>query len=63
MAETQRPVKYRVVGIRADGKQVPLCSYMSLEAVERIATLAQADAAFKRIIIESDGEIVRRAQI
>jgi hypothetical protein len=63
MAETQRPVKYRIVGIREDGKQVPLCSYMSLEAVERIAILAQADTAFKRIIIESDDEIVRRAQI
>ena len=63
MAETQRPVKYRVVGIRKDGRQVPLCSYMSLEAVERIALLAQTDAAFKRILIESDDEIVRRAQI
>jgi hypothetical protein len=63
MAETQRPVKYRVVGIRKDGRQVPLCSYMSLEAVERVAMLAQADATFTRIIIESDDETVRRAQI
>jgi len=63
MADTQRPVKYRVVGIRQDGKHVPLCSYMSLEAVERIAMLAHADAAFMRILIESDDEIVRRAQI
>jgi hypothetical protein len=63
MADTQRPVKYRVVGIREDGKHVPLCSYVSLEAVEKIATLAQADAEFTRIVIESDDETVRRAQI
>jgi hypothetical protein len=56
-------VKYRVVGIREDGKHVPLCSYVSLEAVEKIATLAQADPAFTRIVIESDDETVRRAQI
>jgi hypothetical protein len=63
MAETQSPVKYRVVGIREDGKHVPLCSYLSFEAVETIATLARSQATFTRIIIESNDVNVRRAQI
>jgi hypothetical protein len=63
MAETKHSVKYRVVGIHEDGKHVPLCTYLSLEAVEKIAALAQAEATFTRIIIESDDEPIRRARI
>jgi len=63
MSEPLRPVKYRVVGVRADGNHVPLCAYLSLEIAERIANLAYAEAAFIQIIIESNEEDVRRARI
>jgi hypothetical protein len=63
MAEVPHPVKYRVVGIREDGKHVPLCSYLSLEVAETIATLAQSQPTFTRIIIESNDIDVRRARI
>ena len=63
MNESSRPVKYRVVGVREDGIHVPLCVYQSLEAVVTIATVAQSEAKFMRIVIESDDEDVRRAQV
>jgi hypothetical protein len=62
MADSPRPVKYRVVGISDDGEHVPICSYVSLEVAERAATLAQSHKEFRRIILESDDEVVRRAQ-
>ena len=63
MAEAPHPVKYRVVGIREDGERVPLCSYLSLEVAETIATLAQSQPTFTRIFIESNEVDIRRAQI
>jgi hypothetical protein len=63
VSDPPRPVKYRVVGVREDGRHVPLCAYLSLEIAERIANLAHADATFTQVIIESNEECVRRARI
>ena len=63
MSESPRQVKYRVVGEHEDGQQVPLSTYLSLEAAERIASLARSNPAFKQIIIESDEEDIRRARV
>jgi len=63
MADAARPVKYRVMGVCEDGRQVPLCVYLSLESAEKIANLAHAEASFTRVIIESDEEVVRRARV
>jgi hypothetical protein len=54
MADTPRQPKYRVVGIREDGKHVPLSVYLSLESAETIATLARFGPTFTKIVIESD---------
>ena len=63
MDESSRPVRYRVIGIREDDIHVPLCVYVSLEAAANIATLAQLGGTFIKIVIESDEEDVRRAQL
>jgi hypothetical protein len=63
MADSPSAVKYRVVGIREDGKHVSLCSYVSLEVTEKVATLEQSRPEFTTILIESDEEVVRRARI
>src|SRR5262249_2926507 len=56
-------VKYRVIGVREDGQHVPISAYLTLEAIEKIATAAQTDPTFTRIIIESGEEAVRRARV
>lgn len=63
MDDSKKPVKYRVFGVREDGKDVLLCSYVSLEVAESVATFEQSQPEYTRIIIESDDEDVRRAQI
>jgi hypothetical protein len=63
MSESPRSVKYRVVGVREDGKHVPLCVYLALETAERISTLARSEPTYAKIIIESNEGDVRRAQI
>ena len=63
MDDSKKAVKYRVFGVREDGKEVLLCSHVSLEVAERVATFEQSQPEFTRIIIESDDEVVRRAQI
>jgi hypothetical protein len=63
MCDSPRPVKYRVIGVREDGRHVPLCVYLSLEIAERIANLALAEATFTQVIIESNEEVVRRARV